>query len=678
MPTTIGATTVTLPAAPLGPENPLPALRTLDELHAVDAGELDSLPADMARQLGYGQLRDTLPVRRLDGYGRRRVPAHLPALVIENDRLRATVLPGLGGRLRSLFHKPSERELLYVNPVFQPASFGLAGAWFSGGVEWNSGATGHTTLTCAPLHAARVPAPDGGAMLRLWEWERLRDLPYQVDIWLPEDSDFLYVGVRVRNPHTETRPVYWWSNTAVPEREGVRVLAPADEAWYFGYERRLRRVPVPERDGVDRSYPRRSEYPADYFYELPAEERRWIAALDADGRGLVQTSTDALRGRKLFHWGHGRGGTQWQRWLSGGAGEGYLEIQAGLARTQLEHLPLVGGGEISWLEAYGPLAADPGLVHGADWAAARSAAGAALAAVLPRERVAEAYGRWSTLAADAEPGEWLAKGSGWGALEVERGGYELPGTPFPAATLGPEQEPWLELVRGGRLAADPQAHVPGPAPVAAPWRKLLEEAEPGPDRDYFLGVAQWHAGEHAEAVRTWEQALSYGGDHDPWTVRGLAVAAAESGAWERAADLYLGAFRESVDRCWDRRYWKHFHVALAREAVPALLAVGRPDDADEVLQGLRPSDRARGCFQLLRAQTLVARGDARAARAIFDAGFAVADLREGAGVLGETWFAIAERLVAGDAEITAAVRERARAEHPLPARYAYRMRPQPD
>nr|WP_240929697.1 DUF5107 domain-containing protein [Streptomyces coryli] len=667
-----------MPAAPLGPENPLPPLRTLDELHAVEPGELGTLPEDMARQLSYGRLRDTLPVRMRDGYGRERAETGLPAIVIENDRLRATVLPGLGGRLWSLFHKPSARELLYVNPVLQPASFGLADAWFSGGVEWNSGATGHTTLTCAPLHAARVPAPDGGEMLRLWEWERLRDLPYQVDLWLPEDSDFLYAGVRLRNPHADTRPVYWWSNTAVPERDGVRVLVPADEAWYFGYQRKLRRVPVPEREGVDRTYPGRSEYPADYFYELPDAERRWIAALEADGRGLAQASTDVLRGRKLFHWGYGQGGTQWQRWLNGGAGEGYLEIQAGLARTQLEHLALDGGGEISWLEAYGPLAADPAVVHGDDWAAARSGAGAELEAALPRERVDEAYGRWLAQA-DAEPGERLSTGSGWGALEVARGGWELPGTPFPADDLGPEQHPWLELLRTGRFTE--AAGAPGSGPVATPWRELLEAAPPGPTAAYHLGVARWHAGDAAGAEDAWRKSLASEwtqGPPAPWTLRCLAYAEAERGDGEAALGHYLGAVKSAHEHAGRGEDWDVLRSALAAEAVPFFLRAGRADIAAVVLDRLPDEARARGRFQLLRAQTLLAQGDAPAARAIFDSGFEVADLREGAEVLGETWSAIAERLVAGDGEITPELRERARAEHPLPARYAYRMRPQPD
>ncbi len=130
-------------------------------------------------------------------------------MILENDRLRATVLPGLGGRLYSLRHKETGRELPYRNAAFQPANLALRNAWFAGGVEWNLGSTGHSTLTCARMHAAAVDEPDGSPVLRLWEWERTRDLPYQIDLWLPPGSDFLLVGVRIRNPHGHEVPAYW-------------------------------------------------------------------------------------------------------------------------------------------------------------------------------------------------------------------------------------------------------------------------------------------------------------------------------------------------------------------------------------------------------------------------------------------------------------------------------------
>ncbi|MFE3522994.1 DUF5107 domain-containing protein [Streptomyces sp. NPDC059161] len=656
MATTVRRAVLTLPGAPLGEPNPLPALRPRAETHVLDDRAREGLPRDMARQIGYKPLETLLPVRVLDGYGRERDPVELDTIVIENDRLRATVLPGLGGRVHSLFHKPSGRELLYTNPVFQPADFALNGAWFSGGIEWNIGATGHTTLSCAPLHAALVPAPDGGEMVRLWEWERLRDLPFQVDLWLPDDSDFLYVGIRIRNPHEKTAPVYWWSNIAVEEGECTRVVAPADEAWHFGYDHTLRRVPVPVWDGADRTYPLRGEHPADYFYEVPDGARRWIASLDESGQGLVQTSTDTLRGRKLFLWGAGRGGRRWQRWLTEPGTAGYAEMQAGLARTQLEHVPLDPGGEFAWLEAYGPLEADGRAVHGDDWRAARAEVADRLEQALPRETVERAYAAWRPYA-DAEPGESLADGSGWGALEVLRTGMKLPGTPFPELMLNQEQWPWLELLRTGVLPEPRRVTPPGPTLVAPHWRDMLETAPADPLTEYHLGIAQWHAGDRAQAVRSWERGLQLAPSRWP-LLRCLAVADQLAGNAGRAADHYAEAFDDFCEERRDGAQWTAASAALGREAIGALLAEHRTAAARAVWDRLRPAVRDRGRFRLIEAQLLLAEDEPAAARALFDAGFEVADLREGEETLNEVW-----------AHLT---------DEPLPDRYDYRMRPDRD
>ena len=76
----------------------------------------------------------------------------------------------------------------------------------------------------------------------------------------------------------------------------------------------------------------------------------------------MQTSTERLRGRKMFVWGESVGRPA----LAGVAvardwkNDGYCEIQAGLARTQLEHLKLPGATTWHWLEAYGRLVCGSG------------------------------------------------------------------------------------------------------------------------------------------------------------------------------------------------------------------------------------------------------------------------------------------------------------------------------
>ena len=565
--------TLTMPTADVGPVNPLPPLFSTADLHTVvDPGEAD---AEMRHNIGYGRVRSVLPYLVQDGYGRDRRPAEHKVAVLENDVLRATFLLGLGGRLWSLVHKPTGRELLYRNPVFQPANLALRNAWFAGGVEWNIGTIGHSPTTCEPLHAVRVLQPDGTPVLRMYEFERLREVVFQVDAWLPEGSPVLLVHVRIVNPNDVETPMYWWSNVAVPQADDVRVLAPADEAWQFAYDSPLRRVPIPVLDGQDRTYTTRASEAADYFFAIADDQRRWIAALDGRGTGLVQTSTDRLRGRKLFLWGKSPGGDHWQEWLAQ-PGREYLEIQAGLARTQLEHLPMPARASWSWVEAYGLLQSDAAAVHGDDWSAARAAVSRDLEELVPRAELDGALTA-ATAWADAAPVEVLNRGSGWGALERrlrERDGDDslsLPGTPFGDETLGPEQEAWVELaadrpdaVATGGAAAGLVPDEPTVGAAAGGGRRLAAEAAPrggprprrGPaGGDRRLGTARsrteptawaWRNlavlakadGDLALAVRRYQAAVALRGDLAPLR--------------RELVDVVAGRGRRRAGTCGDR------------------------------------------------------------------------------------------------------------------------------
>jgi tetratricopeptide (TPR) repeat protein len=630
VPTTLTARALTLLAASLGPENPLPPLGDgAADLHKIT--ELDHLPPDMRDNITYGALPSVLPCLEQDGYDRDRRPRDLPSLVLENDHLVATVLPGLGGRLYSLVDKASGEELLYRNPVFQPANLALRNAWFAGGVEWNLGSTGHWTGTCSPLHAGRVDGPDGTPMLRLWEWERSRGLVMQVDFWLPDDSAWLFVGVRVRNPRDEEVPAYWWSNIAVPQTPGSRVIAPADQAWHFGYTTGgLDLIGVPSYQGFDLSYPMRHPQAADFFFELGDDQPRpWICSLDETGAGLVQLSTGRLRGRKLFVWGEGDGGHRWQEWLAPGAeGHGYAEIQAGLARTQLEHLRMPADADWSWLEAYGRLSVDPAAAHDPNWGTARAAAEDVLDSLLPATELAAAHDRWRPYA-DQEPAELLAEGSGWGALEGPT--HLFPGTPFPTSAMTREQLRWLALVTSGAMPDADPLDPPGGTLVAPVWRAGLEVGADSWLVWYHRGVARWYAGDRAGAVKAWQASLAAA--ESPWALRNLAVAARVDGDTAGAAELYLRALRLLPDL-----------LPLAVEAVALLQAADRHDDVVKVLAGLPDAARADGRLRLAEARTSLARGDAAAAERVLDAGIELVLIREGGNDLADLWREVQQAL----------------------------------
>lgn len=361
---------LTLPGAALGRENPLPYFR--DPTVNREVGVMDSLPLARQEYLGWETAFRVLPYRMQDQYTRQRQPLTFRSIVLENETLKATFLPEVGGRLISLFHKPLQRELLHRNPVFQPANLAIRNAWFSGGIEWNIGQVGHTFTTCSPLFASAIQDAGGEPGLRFYEFERCKSLFWQIDFYLPPGSPFLAAYTRVVNPNPVDTSMYWWTNIAVDEAPDVRVLAPASHAIYidfnekgsgFGYTALPGLLSL---KGLDGTYSLNSPFANEFFFQCDQADVPWEAALDGQGRGLVEASTRRLKYRKMFCWGSHAGGRHWQEFLSQ-PGQAYIEIQAGLAPTQMHGLVMPARTAWDWTQVFGYLEADPAGVHSPDW-----------------------------------------------------------------------------------------------------------------------------------------------------------------------------------------------------------------------------------------------------------------------------------------------------------------------
>jgi hypothetical protein len=639
----VSLTMLRLLAAELGPESPLPPFTGLQRLP--DPSFSPELPSGMRERIAYGRLANPLPYALQSGYSRDLRPRDIPALRLANARLEAHVLPGFGGRLWSLRDLAADRDLLFTNRRLQFANFALTDAWIAGGIEWNLGSTGHSATTSRPVFAGSVPSSRGAA-LRIWEWERTRDLVFSVDLLMPADRPLLLAFVRVRNPDPEPKPLYWWTNIAAPEEPGVRVLAPATRAWRTGYDGSIATVDLPFADdpATDISYPLPTQRAADYFFQVPPERRPWIAAVQADGRGLVQTSTARLRGRKLFCWGTAVGGRHWQEWLCG-PGSRYLEIQAGLATTQLEHLRLEGSAEISWAEAYVPIEADPGAVQGS-WSDALAEVAELVARAVPDEAL-DSWHRWWRAEVAESPPRQMTAGSGAGEAELVVRGEDpdsLPGTPF-GQPLADGFRHLVALARSGQVDQDAVGADVLVPPITKRWDAVLDRAAGGWWGQLMLAIRA-HAREDLEEAR-----LGYLRSDQlkstPWAARGLALLADTRGDHGSAADLHARAVAQAPT-C----------LPLLIEATDQFLAAGRPAACLAMIDRAPEEISVHGRVVLQRARALLADGQADAARALLEAGIEVPDLREGE-TLGALW-----RAAFGD--------------RPLPYYYDFRMRPDLD
>ena len=198
----VSQTTLRFLAAELGSDSPLPPFSGLQRLP--DPSSSPDLPPDMRERIAYGRLANPLPYPLQNGYRRELAEREIAAIQLSNGRLQALVLPGFGGRLWSLRDLLDDRDLVFSNQRLQFANFALTDAWFAGGIEWNLGSTGHSATTCRPVFAGSVPTSRGSA-LRIWEWERTRDLMFSVDLLLPADRRLLLAFVTRPQPRSRAQ-----------------------------------------------------------------------------------------------------------------------------------------------------------------------------------------------------------------------------------------------------------------------------------------------------------------------------------------------------------------------------------------------------------------------------------------------------------------------------------------
>ena len=455
-----------------------PAVREL--IKSEISAELDE---DDGLFIGYGMISDGLPYTLQDQYDTPEEELTFQSAILENEYLKATFLPELGGRLWALYDKENKRDLILANTAFIPCNLAIRNAWFAGGVEFNCGRRGHDEQTASPRFTAVVQTEEY-PVLRIYEFQRDRGTPFQYDSFLPSGSRYLYIRGRIWNPNSYVVPMYWWSNIAAPEVPGSRVVVPTKNTfsnWYSGGSHALAKVNLPDGEGFDGTYPVNFQYVKDHFYNIPENTRKYECLFMPDGYGLSYVSTKKLQGRKLFVWGQSQGGRHWNKKLMGPGLENYIELQGGLARSQQECLPMPPKTAWEWIEAYGAIILKPEEVFN-DWDSAIENTTAALDNQIPESELDSLLKKTrETIALKA--GKVVIQGSGWGALEELRTGKKLaPQLDF--GTVGVEQKAWVSLLNNQELTADdPVSYL-----VSDEWFDLLKNAKESWQKHYHLAL----------------------------------------------------------------------------------------------------------------------------------------------------------------------------------------------
>ena len=171
--------------------------------------------------------RNIYPYPMLDQLSRTKAPRTYDTVVLENEYLRVTILPALGGKVHEVIEKATGRPMFYVNHVVKPGLIGQCGAWTSGGIEWNTGPQGHTVGCVQPVAVLMLPAArDGARSVAIGEVERIYGTRWTVVLTLRPGRTFLEETIRIYNGTETVRPYYFWNCTAMPNPPGFRFIYP--------------------------------------------------------------------------------------------------------------------------------------------------------------------------------------------------------------------------------------------------------------------------------------------------------------------------------------------------------------------------------------------------------------------------------------------------------------------
>ena len=299
-------------------------------------------------------------------------PREYILIVLENEYLRVSLLPELGGRVYQIIFKPTGNNVLYQNPVLKPTHWGPSdqGWWLAaGGIEWCFPVDEHGYEWGEPWSTEIVTSTQGVTVtVRDTTADRAR---VSVAIHLSPARGYLAITPQIENPTDIPITYKYWTNAMLAPGPGNSVGAetqfvfPTTEvAIHSTGDCRLPgcgtqptapnyRIPWPVYQGVD--YSRLGNWREWIgFFEYPQAQGPFAGVYDrAADIGVVRVfPPDIARGSKGFGFGWSAP-IDARHWTDDGSM--YVELHGGAAPTFWDTVTLPPDQVARWTEYWYPL-----------------------------------------------------------------------------------------------------------------------------------------------------------------------------------------------------------------------------------------------------------------------------------------------------------------------------------
>lgn len=250
----------------------------------------------------------------------RPVPKKYRFIVLENDQVKITVCPDLGGKVYSMIHKASGKEVLYVPGIVRYTRILPRFYFVAGGIEVSFPISHSPTQNETVLY--RIDQAKDRIYVTCGERELRFGMQWSVEYSLGTNDNFLTQRVLFNNPGTAAYPWMSWSNAALPAAPDTKydfpkgqVLSHASKIDTINWEKQ---GPGTEADIKEMT---------GYFWKTK-DANAFGAYTPSMGSGLYHIADEKIApGIKL--WSYGVGSDSAWSVLSTAKHQTYFEVQGG-------------------------------------------------------------------------------------------------------------------------------------------------------------------------------------------------------------------------------------------------------------------------------------------------------------------------------------------------------------
>ena len=272
--------------------------------------------------------------------------------ILENEYLKCSILPDLGGHVYTCIDKINGKPMFYANPSIKKALIGYRGAWAAFGIEFDFpiSITGSRSL---PSTLPSPPTPDGSASVTVGTRDRVYGMEWTVELLLRPGKHGARRARHLVQPERPAPPLLLVEQCGVEVWNDSRILYPMQFTAAHGFAD-IDTWPV-DSSGKDMSL---------ISNQTDGNVSRFVYGSREPFMGIYNPHTDAgivhyanyadLPAKKIWSWGVDREGLEWRKTLSDND-SAYVEVQAGLFRNQETYAFLDPGQAIRFSEFWMPV-----------------------------------------------------------------------------------------------------------------------------------------------------------------------------------------------------------------------------------------------------------------------------------------------------------------------------------